>query len=233
MPIVRYTSSPVEREVRSRAILFSDMNAAADWTNFATGGVNTFTTAATNTDGNRVGVLDSNTSTSATGSAGIGSNAVDSVVFGTREHRISCTLKIPTLSVAAQTFSVTIGFSDNRTSTTPTDGVYFQYTHGASSGNWTAMSYSSGGTLTSATDTGVAADTNWHTFDIVVNKDASTARFYIDGVLKATRSTASSDSIPTGSARATAVSVYILKSVGTTARSIYVDQLLLEIDADR
>lgn len=218
---------------REKAVLFSDMNSAADWTNIGTGGTNTFTTAAANNDGNRVGVLDSATSTSATASAGVGNATTDAIVFGTREHRMSCTLKIPVLSTAAQTFTINVGFHDARTAALPTDGVYFSYSHGSAAGNWTAMSYAAGGTLTLATDTGVAADTGWHTFEVIVNKAASVALFYIDGVLKATRSTAATDSIPTGTGQATAVTAMIVKSVGTTARSVYIDQLLLEIDVQR
>ena len=232
MPIVPYISSLLDFDFRATAWLFSDMNAAGDWSNYATGGTNSFIVAALNTDGNRVGILDSGTSTSATAHAGIGSATADSVVLGTREHRLQVIAKIPTLSTALQAFTVTIGFHDTRTAALPTDGVYFQYIHSAASGNWTAMSYSNAGSLTSATDTGVAADTNFHTFEIVINADASKAQYFIDGVLRATRSTAT-DAIPNGSARATAVSVTILKSVGTTARSLYTDLVSLEIAVQR
>lgn len=232
MPIAPYISSLLDFDFRAKAWLFSDMNAAGDWSNYAVGGSNSFTVAAANDDGNRVGVLVSGTSTSATAHAGIGSAVDDSVVLGTREHRLQVVARVPFRSTAAQTFTVTIGFHDVRTAALPTDGVYFQYTHSAAAGNWTAMSYSAAGSLTGATDTGVAGDTSWHTFEIVINADASKAQYFIDGVLVATRSTAT-DAIPSGAARATAVSVTILKSVGTTARNLYTDLLSLEIAVQR
>lgn len=218
---------------RKLAVLYSDMNAAADWSNYATLGSNVFTTAGANNDGNRVGVLDSSTSTSASGSAGIGSAAQDTVVFGAAVHRLTAVCKLPVLSDATQTYTVVIGFSDSRTTALPADGVFFSYTHGTNSGRWTAMSYSNSLSSTLFTDTAITADTAWHTYEIAVNAAATVALFYIDGALVATRSTAAGDSIPTGSARATAANVTIIKSVGTTSRSLYIDLLALEVDCAR
>lgn len=213
---------------RKRAMLFSEMNSAADWTNFATNGTNLFTTTGLN-DGNRVGILTSGTGSVATGSAGIGNAEITAVVFGTREHRFTCVAKIPTLSTATETFRVNLGFHDNRTAALPTDGLYFSYIHSSTSGRWTCEGYTGGGTTGGSIDSGVTADTGWHTFEIIVNAAASSAVFKIDGTTVATRTT----DIPTGTGQATTVSCYILKSVGTTARNLYIDMLALEVDVNR
>lgn len=63
----------------------------------------------------------------------------------------------------------------------PSAQIFYDNTVGA---NWRARSYQTEAELT---DTGVAANTNWHVFKIVVT--ASNVKFYIDGVLVATHST--------------------------------------------
>lgn len=215
---------------RKRAMLFSEMNSAADWSNYASGtaAANTFTTTGL-CDGNRVGILVSSTGSTTTGSAGIGNAEATAVVLGTRVHRLTCMAKIPTLSTVAETFRVNIGFHDSRTAALPTDGLYFSYIHSASSGRWTCEGYSGGGTVGGSVDSGITADTNWHTFEITVNAAGTSATFKIDGTTVSTRTT----DIPTGTGNATAANVFILKSAGTTSRNLYVDMLALEIDCDR
>lgn len=206
--------------------LFGEMNSAGDWSNFGTSGTNVFTSAAQN-DGYRVGVLESSTASVATASAGIGTAGVDNVVFGFAEHRFTAVCKIPTLSAAAQRFSVFIGFSDVRT-TTGTDSVCFYYNDSLNSGKWMADIRSNSTTL-GPFDTGITADTNWHRYEITVNAAGTSAAFYIDGNLVYT----ASSGIPTGTARATGVSTYIVKSIGTTARTLLTDMMSLELDSKR
>ena len=59
--------------------------------------------------------------------------------------------------------------------------------------NWKAVALTTNGSQTT-TDTGVAIDTNPHKFDVTY--DGATARYFIDGVLKATITT----NVPAGTA---------------------------------
>lgn len=224
--ITTYQSSEAIKTDPSVALLFGDMNSAGDWSNFGVGGSNTFTTAALN-DGYRLGILESSTAASATGYAGVGTAGVDNVVFGFAEHRFTAVCKIPTLGTAAQRFSAFIGFSDVRT-TTGTDSVCFYYNDSLNSGKWMA-DIRSNSVTTGPFDTGIAADTNWHRFEIVVNAAGTTAAFFIDGSLVYS----DSSGLPSGTSRATGVSTYIVKTIGTTARTMLIDMMLLEVDSIR
>lgn len=73
------------------------------------------------------------------------------------------------------------------TSGGPTGGLYFKYAYDENGGNWQAIA-NSGGTTT-VEDTGVAADTVYHLFEIIINTDASSVQYLIDGVVVATITT--------------------------------------------
>lgn len=212
---------------RRLSMLYSDMNSAADWTNYAagTGSANSFSTTGL-TDGNRLGVLQSATGTTTSGYAGIGSATVTDTVFGTRPIRYTAILQIPTLSTAGESFYVIAGFHDRRALVTPTDGLYFAHNN-ALGANWQSTAFNNGTSL-GYTDTGVAVDTAWHCFQIVVNGGGTRADFYIDGALVATET-----NIGTGTARATGCGCHIIKSAGTTSRLLYIDLLALEMDCQR
>jgi hypothetical protein len=224
--ITNYLASAAVQTNPRVAIIYGEMNAAGDWSNFGVTGTNTFTTAALN-DGYRVGILESSTAASATASAGVGTAGVDNVVFGFVEHRFTAVCKIPTLGTAAQRFSAFIGFSDVRT-TTGTDSVCFYYNDSLNSGKWMADIRSNSTTL-GPFDTGITADTGWHRYEIVVNAAGTSATFYIDGALVYT----ATSGIPTGTSRATGVSTFIVKSIGTTARTLLTDMMALEMDSNR
>jgi hypothetical protein len=224
--IKTYLASKAVQTDPGVARLFGEMNAAGDWSNFGTSGTNVFTSASLN-DGYRVGILESSTAAVATASAGIGTAGVDNVVFGFAEHRFMAVCKIPTLSTSAQRFSVFIGFSDVRT-TTGTDSVCFYYNDSLNSGKWMADIRSNGTTL-GPFDTGITADTNWHRYEITVNAAGTAAAFYIDGKLVYT----ATSGLPSGTSRATGVSTFIVKSIGTTARTLLTDMMSLELDTSR
>lgn len=213
---------------RKRAVLFSDMNTLSDWTAIAVGTGATNSHTVTLDDGNRVGVLASSTGTTATGYAGAGTDGAASIVLGTRIHRLQAICQLPVLSTVAETYTATIGFYDRRAFTTPTDGVFFSYTNAVGSGNWQAESYSNSVTA-GPTDTGVAASTAWTHFEILTNASASRAEFFINGTLVHTETA----NIPTGTSRATAVTVVIRKTNGTTSRTMNIDLMALEIECDR
>lgn len=91
---------------------------------------------------------------------------------------IRAKFKIPDLTLIA---TVKFGFYD----TSSTDAIWFVYTPGTD-GNWHAVT--DDGTTTD-TDTGVAVDTGYHTFEITVSASGTSVAFYIDGALEATHTT--------------------------------------------
>jgi hypothetical protein len=210
--------------LRRRAIMESDMNTADDWTLYAngTGATGIFTGTALNTDGNRVGVLDCQTGTTAAGWSGAANAVRDSVVFGSRVHRYVWIGKIPVLGTAAQSFNAIVGFHDRANALLPTDGVYFNYHYATNGGRWQSIVYAAGVT-TGAIDTGITVDTGWHSMEITVDID-DVARFYIDSVF------VDSQSVGLG---ATAADARITKLIGTTSSSMYIDAMSLEIDVVR
>lgn len=209
--------------LRKRVLLFSDMNTAADWTLYANGAGTTgvFTTTGLASAG-YVGILDCGTGTTAAGWSGVSHAERSSVLLGTYETRYLTVAKIPTLGTAGEAINVVIGFHDRANSLTPTDGAYFNYHHGTNSGKWQAIIYTAGVTA-GAEDTGITADTGWHSFAITTT--TTTTTFAIDGV------TVNTQAGVTGGA--TASDARITKTVGTTARNLYVDLMSLEMDCAR
>jgi len=218
---------------RKRSSLFSDMNAAGDWSNYSSGtGVsNTFSTANI-ADGNRVGICVHGTGTTASGRAGIGSIATDAVGFGLSEHRLYACVKIPVLSVMTTAeFIVHIGFNDSQ-SALAADALVFQSPRvGLSETTWQACSQNN--SVATIIDTGVTHDTNFHSFEIIVDAAGTSATFYIDGVLVATFGTGQIPKITTLPARALGVVCGIIKLNGATASLLHTDALALDIECSR
>ena len=79
---------------------------------------------------------------------------------------------------------IQIGIDDNGVGTN--HFIHFQYAGGGT--NWFAVNGSGGGASTSS-DTGVAADQNWHRFRAYWDITGSNIYYYIDYVLVATHTT--------------------------------------------
>lgn len=124
-------------------------------------------------------------------------------------------VKIPTLSDGTETFTVYSGFSDGAGD--GTDGIFFRYTHGTVSGNWQGVcrnnNSESGSTLNTAVPV-VAA--TWYKLTFVVNAAGTSVEFFIDGVSVGTITT----NIPVTTGRETGMQFGIIKSAGTTARTM-------------
>ncbi len=171
-----------------------------------------------NAESNRPGVITLGTGTTSVGSSRASQidagSTQGSLVLGGGVLTIQFYCKIPTLSDAGQTFTVSIGLSN--TETPAANGLWFQYSHGVNSGKWQIIAANASSVTT--LDSGVTVDTDWHVYKIVVNAAASAVSYYIDGV--ETSNSPNAMDIPT-----TAISpvVRITKSVGSTARQIYLD----------
>lgn len=99
-----------------------------------------------------------------------------------------------------------------------TDFVGFRYTKGTNGGKWQAVTRSNG--VETAIDTTIAANANMMNLELEVNAAGCSVGFYINGTLRATITT----NIPVGMARSFgAIPYFILKSLGTTARTVDCD----------
>lgn len=183
------------------------------WTRYLNGGA----TAASAGENGHPGVLTLSTSTSATGAVAVASHDT-AVLFGAAHGTtfFECVLRVPTLSTVGEEFDVIVGFADNQTGDA-VDGVYFHYNRDGIGTTWQAKTAAN--SVRTTTDTTIAVPANtWQRLRIEVD-GASTARFYIDGTLRATIST----NIPNGAGRQTGIWTLIVKSAGTTARTIDID----------
>jgi hypothetical protein len=101
-------------------------------------------------------------------------------------------------------------------------GAFFRQTSGTNSGKIQACTANAGPANTFCQDTGVAMDTGYHRYTIVIPQQtgcgaACPAAFYVDGALNTTSSTFVPSSI------AANMHWRINKSLGTTSRELHVD----------
>jgi hypothetical protein len=127
--------------------------------------------------------------------------------------------KTPTVSDGTNTFLVRLGWvSGATTGATPTGGVYFE---ALSTLNWKAIAMQASTPTT--VDTGIAQTTGYKAFTIIMDEVSGFAYFYIGAVLVASINTNLPNGV--GSLRPAA---YILKSAGTTSRSLYLDIVTID-----
>lgn len=120
------------------------------------------------------------------------------------------------LSDGTNRYTLVMGVANSSTSLNPNDGIYFRYADNVNSGKWEAVCRF--GATETAVDTGITADTSWHTFAFVVNATGTSVGFYIDDVLVATITT----NIPVGT-DLRLVPIAVFKSLGGTARFFSID----------
>ena len=178
---------------------------------------------------NRPGVARMTTAGSATGrtSPGIGVSAI-SVGQGAIVYEAA--VNVTTLSTSAERFQLIVGLFDTQTAANQVDGVYFLYDEGgvstssAASANWQQCTVSNSVRTFNTTSTAVSAGT-WVTLRIEINAAGTLATFYIDGTATGTTH---NTNIPTGTARATGMGMLLIKSVGTTARTVDIDYVAFD-----
>jgi hypothetical protein len=121
-------------------------------------------------------------------------------------------IKTPTVSDGTNTFNVRFGWMDTNDGA-PANGVYVEARSGST--NWWAVARAAG--TNTETDTGIAYNTGFRNFSIIVPGDGS-AYFYSGPTLIATLTSG----FP-AAATALISQVVILKSAGTTSRDVRVD----------
>lgn len=174
----------------------------------------------------RPGIMTGSTGTTNTGYATlyVSQAGYAGFLFGAGVYTFETEIYITTLSAVAEEYIIRIGFGDVITGADMVDGAYFEYNR-LTSVNWYCCT--SANSARTKADSGVAAGAAaWIRLKIVVNDDATAAAFYINDVLVRTNIL----NIPSGAGRNTAAIFNIIKSAGTTGRTLQVDWAWLHFD---
>jgi len=161
------------------------------------------------------GVKVFSTSTSSTATSGVRRSTV-STLFGGGQMYCRAAIKVSALSDVTDTYTVRFGWFDSFGGVT--DGVWMEYTDGVNSGNW--IGKTSAGASASTRNGTIGMTTGWTILEILVNAAGTSATFYVNGVAIGAALTTN---IPTSASNETGFSVGIIKSLGSTARSLSVD----------
>jgi hypothetical protein len=184
---------------------------------------------------NEVGVGSCTTGTTATGrcvfsDAVNASTTLQNMTFGGGETFAEFKIRIPTLSTSAERYYLRLGFLDSNTNAAPTDGAYLMYDEGGASteftgsgsANWRCVTVSNNSRTTATSTTAVNNPAS--SYDVVrvtVDASAANARFYVNGTeLTGGSCSPLTTNIPASTARLFGVAAGIIKTVGTTSRSI-------------
>jgi hypothetical protein len=176
---------------------------------------------------NQQGVLALSTGTSATGAPQIrlGLSNAGALYLGNGVFTMERFVNIETLSDATQEFFSIVGATTNA-NFNGTGGVYFLYDrstinnsiYGAGSVNWKCVTRLTGLTTTVTTTSIPITAGAWVKLTIIVNANATSVQFLINNTLVATHTT----NIPT----LITPRIAHVKTVGTTARVLFVDYCL-------
>ena len=189
-----------------------------------------------NSDANKQGFANVNTTTA---SAGVGNiyightwTSAANFILGGGVTSYETLIWLPILSTSGERFSCLIGFSSGvLNQNNSLNNIAFLYDEGniafagsgGASANWRAVTTDSG--TRTFTDTGVAVNAGaFIKLKIVVNANASSVGFYIDNTLVATHTT----NIPSGTSKRVSVRNYIQKSVGYSQRQLILDYVKLQ-----
>ncbi len=193
----------------------------ADW---KTGGTNGSYVSASSTY--PVGMYYCTTAASATGTSwiympGLAGATADQFVSSKGHLTFETMIQTDALSTGAQTYTYSAGFVETSNSTSLSiASVTIIYSHGINGGNWTGFSRNSGGSETTV-DLGVAVSTpTLYVLRIELDNGNDEARFYIDGEYKGRITT----NLPADNT-AYGARVGIVKSVGTSARYLYISRI--------
>ncbi len=196
---------------------------AADWGNVSFTVVNTGTTATVLATASLPAATAIGTSTNVAGgsSIGTGKTASNYSFFGASHNWVECAISIPTLSTGTETYEMNVALWTTGASaalnSASTSGI--RYTHGTNTGKFQGFNRDGGG-VESLLDTGITVAVNTlYVLRVEFDKSRTEGRFYIDGAFVG-RITGN---LP--AAAACNPRVVIVKSVGTTARTVNVHRL--------
>ena len=189
------------------------------------------TTAAPNQTVNQIGLCQYQTGTTATGfAAHINDNqGALAFTFGGGSWVYETFIEVDTLSTLTEQFRFITGFATQASVINEVNAIIFTYDSGGlrngttASANWQCVT--SDNSTRTLTTTSVAVTTTWTKLRIEINADATEVKFYINDNLVATHT----QNIPKFSnSRFLIMKQQLVKSAGTTNRSVYCDYLLYE-----
>jgi hypothetical protein len=185
--------------------------------------------SATTSEGHRPGIARHSTGTTTTGRSCLSFHS-SAFQFGSTTWTCEGPHRVNILSVLAERFTYLFGFGDLNTGINQADGCYFLYDEGGvttgspgGSANWQCVTVSNSSRTFTTTSVPVAAAT-WYKLTIEVNAAGTSVVFKINGTTVATHST----TVPTGGGRETGFINTLLKSLGTTARTVDVDYIKIK-----
>lgn len=146
------------------------------------------------------------------------------IPIGSGELFVSWTVRLRALSGGGNTYRFSVGMVDGDTVSGASDsfvnGIYFQYTDSANSGNWTLKCTNT--SVTTTVNTSTPATTNFTTLAYMVNAAGTLVSYYIDNLLVGTIAT----NIPTASISPT---VYFNHTLGA-ANPFDIDLFLITLN---
>jgi hypothetical protein len=171
------------------------------------------------------GIVSLNTGTTSTGVCYIGTantaqEGLDLATGATID--LTWRVNIPTVSTGTQRFTTRVGLINasaigTPTTSEPNDGCYFRQVDNVNSGNWQCVTRASG--TETVINTSVAGSTSDITLRLVVDSAGSSVTFYINGSSQGANTT----NIPTSAFIGLAIAAGVVKSVGSTARGVWLD----------
>ena len=216
---------------------FTDFdNSAASLPNFAqfVGGASAATVRTSvnipNQTSNQIGFCQYQTGLSSTGYANHFNegNVGRQFCFGGGAWVFETFLCVDILSDATNRFRFVTGFGDNPTNASESNGTLFTYDEGGiqngtiASPNWQCVT-SVGAVRTLTTTTTAVTAGAWTKLRIEVNAAGTSVTFYVNGTLVATHTTNIPTFVSATNNRGFNVKQSILKSIGTTNRSVFCD----------
>jgi hypothetical protein len=164
------------------------------------------------------------TGTTSTGKSVIQTARVDSMALGNGVVTVEWYIKIPTLSTSTEEYVLRVGLFDSATGG-GTDNACLVYDR-VTNVNWLMQNKSNSVSTQTASTTAVG--TGWVRVKVVVNAAGTSVAYYINGT-QLTNSPITTN-IPVGLGRELSPMVSIIKTAGTTARTMHVDYIAMEID---
>lgn len=201
--------------------------------NFTVGGsVNRTVISVPNATTNQIGFAQYQTGTTSTGyfthvSEGF---VVSQFFFGGGSWVFETFVNVETLSTSSERFRFVTGFGNSATNVSEQNGAIFTYDEGGiqngtiASPNWQCVTSVANVRTLTTTSTAVTAGA-WTRLRIQVNATGTSVAFFINGTLVATHTTNIPTWVSAASPRGFNVKQSILKSIGTTNRSVFCDYL--------
>jgi hypothetical protein len=139
-------------------------------------------------------------------------------------------VNVETLSTALERFRFISGFGNSATNAAEGNGAFFTYDEGATQNgtaatpNWQTQTCNASVRTLTTTSVAVTAGA-WTKLRIEVNAAATSVAFYINGILVATHTTNIPKWLAANNPRGFNVKQSIVKTIGTTTRSVFCDYL--------